>query len=188
MSILQLDNLVRQHSLPRLVHSAAVRARGGGGLVSRAAARAGHTRSRCVRPASWRRGRSTRPPPPTLAQFLATQLPARLENHVARLQELAPAASPPLRELLSASAGAKLSVLEVGRDAARVFEAGEAPRAFEAGAAATAAQQPHAPHAHAPPPQVARDWALLDTGSLKGLQHFESHLVGLCVGLRGRCV
>lgn len=57
------------------------------------------------------------PTPTTPPQFLTSQLPARLENHVARLQALLPSCtSPALAELLSASAAAKSSVLEVSRD------------------------------------------------------------------------
>ncbi|KAI8477037.1 MAG: hypothetical protein J3K34DRAFT_516008 [Monoraphidium minutum] len=93
ISVLQLDNLVRQHSLPRLVASAA---------------------------------------------FLSSQLPARLENHISRLEALLPScASPGLKALITGSAESKAGVLE-----------------------------------------VSRDWRLLDTSDLAGLQHFESHLGG----------
>lgn len=48
---------------------------------------------------------------------MTSQLPARLENHVARLQELLPACShPELKQLLTASAESKAGVLEVAHD------------------------------------------------------------------------
>lgn len=59
------------------------------------------------------------PPPAALAhpQFLRSQLPARLENHVSRLQALLPeAASPALAGLISESAAAKALVLDCARD------------------------------------------------------------------------
>lgn len=88
ISVLQLDNLVRQHSLPRLVDS---------------------------------------------AEFLTSQLPARLENHVERLQALLPScSSAALRELLSGSAASKRSILEVSRDWSLLDAAGvEGLRHFE---------------------------------------------------------
>ncbi|GBF93755.1 hypothetical protein Rsub_06087 [Raphidocelis subcapitata] len=71
VNVVQLDKLVRQASLPRLVDSAA---------------------------------------------FLTSQLPARLENHVSRLQALLPSCGAELSDLLSASAESKSGVLEVSRD------------------------------------------------------------------------
>eukprot|EP00877_Chromochloris_zofingiensis_P002194 jgi/Chrzof1/11976/Cz06g16210.t1 len=68
------------------------------------------------------------------ANFMKSQLPARLENHIARLKAL-PSASEPLDELLAATTHSKGQLLE-----------------------------------------VSRDWKLVDTSSMAGLDHFESHL------------
>jgi len=54
---------------------------------------------------------------PPNTQFLTSQLPARLENHVTRLEALLPScASPKLADLLAGSAASKSGVLEVSRD------------------------------------------------------------------------
>jgi hypothetical protein len=50
-------------------------------------------------------------------QFLTSQLPARLENHISRLEALLPTcSSEALADLISSSAASKASVLDCSRD------------------------------------------------------------------------